>query len=285
MIGKCSLILALFSLILGRMIPGRASQVPMADKARFHLYLLIGQSNMAGRGAVAAQDKQAHPRVFALNRSNTWTPATEPLHFDKPRYVGVGPGVAFGKALAKANPNVTIGLIPCAVGGSPISVWRKGAYYEQTRVYPYDDAVERCRIAMQGGVLKGILWHQGESDSNPQDGPLYAPRLTALIANLRKDLGDPNLLFVAGTPADAFIERHPDAMLVVDAIETVAQADGNVYWVSAHGLACRADQVHFNAGAARQLGRRYAQAVLQQRNIDRRYLQAQHKENPVTDSR
>ena len=278
MTGRCSLILILCFVTTGCTVPPGASRLPAVSKNKFHLYLLIGQSNMAGRGTLAERDKQIHPRVFALNRSNEWTPATEPLHFDKPQYVGVGPGLAFGKAMAKADPSVTIGLIPCAVGGSPISVWKQQAYYKQTGVYPYDDAIARCRIAMQRGVLKGILWHQGESDSNPQDGPLYAQRLTALIDNLRKDLGERDLLFVAGTPADAFIERKPDARLVIDAIETVARADSDVYRVSAHGLACKADQVHFNADAARELGRRYAQAVLRRCNIDRDPLGAKYEE-------
>ncbi len=233
----------------------------------FHLYLLAGQSNMAGRGAVAEQDKAIHPRVFALNRENQWVPAREPLHFDKPAYVGVGPGLVFGKALAEADPNATIGLIPCAAGGSPISAWKREGYHAQTKSHPYDDAIKRCRIAMRRGILKGVLWHQGESDSNPKDGPLYAQRLTALIANLRRDLQSPNLLFVAGTPADAFIARKPESTLVIDAIEAVAKADENVYWVSARGLECKADRVHFNADAARELGRRYARAVLKRKNI------------------
>ncbi|MBN2128998.1 MAG: sialate O-acetylesterase [Sedimentisphaerales bacterium] len=234
-----------------------------------HLYLLAGQSNMAGRGVVAEQDKTIHPRVFTLDRENRWVPAREPLHFDKPAYVGVGPGLAFGKALAEADPNTTIGLIPCAAGGSPITAWKQEGYHAQTKSHPYDDAVKRCRIARRRGVLKGVLWHQGESDSNPQDGPLYAQRLTDLIANLRRDLQSPDLLFVAGTPADAFIARKPETALVTDAIKTVAKADENVFWVSARGLKCKSDQVHFNAEAARELGRRYAEAVLKKKNIDR----------------
>jgi len=259
----------LLFLVLGATGSLSAAEEVEGARAKLHLYLLAGQSNMAGRGAVAEQDKTIHPRVFALNRENQWVPAREPLHFDKPTYVGVGPGLAFGKALAEADPNATIGLIPCAVGGSPISVWKQQAYHPQTGAHPYDDAIKRCRIAMQQGVLKGVLWHQGESDSNPQDGPLYAQRLTALISNLRRDLQAPNLLFVAGTPADAFIGRKPDAALVIDAIKAVAEADANVYWVSARSLACKADQVHFDADAARALGRRYAEAVIKKKNIDR----------------
>jgi len=240
---------------------------PQVERDAFHLYLLIGQSNMAGRGVPSQQDKTAHRRVFVLNKQNAWVPAVEPLHFDKPGMVGVGPGLAFGKAMAEANPDVTIGLIPCAVGGSPISVWKPYVFYNQTGVYPYDDALMRCRIAMQRGVLKGILWHQGESDSNAKDGPLYQQRLTELIARLRRAMKDPSLSFVAGMPAQAFVARKPESKLVMDATKAVAKAEKNVYWVTASGLRCKADRVHFNAGSARKLGQRYAQALRTRKNI------------------
>jgi len=237
------------------------------EEDAFHLYLLAGQSNMAGRGVPAELDRTAHPRVFALNRENRWVPAVEPLHFDKPAIVGVGPGLAFGKAMAQADPNVVIGLIPCAVGGSPISAWKPEAYYAATGVRPYDDAMARCRIAGQRGTFKGVLWHQGENDSNAEDGPLYAQRLTELIRQLRQDLKAPDLLFVAGTPADAFIARTPESRFVIEAIQAVAKADQRVFWVSAAGLACKDDQVHFSTEAARTLGLRYAQAMLRRQNI------------------
>jgi hypothetical protein len=96
---------------------------PEISKKKFHLYLLAGQSNMAGRGAVETEDTTPHPRIWTLTKDNKWAKAVEPLHFDKPTVVGVGPGFAFAKAMAAADTNVVIGLIPCAVGGSPISVW------------------------------------------------------------------------------------------------------------------------------------------------------------------
>ena len=129
-----------------------------------HLYLLIGQSNMAGRGEVAAQDRQIHPCVSALDRSCRWLPAADPIHFDKPG-AGVGLGLTSGKIMAGHDPLVHVGLIPCAAGGSPISVWRPGCTWDETGSVPYDDALRRSRLAMGQGVLRGILWHQGESDS------------------------------------------------------------------------------------------------------------------------
>ena len=91
-----------------------------AQDAPLDLYLLAGQSNMAGRGTVSAEDTVAHPRVFALRADGSWSLARDPVHFDKPRVAGVGPGLAFGRALAEATPGVRIGLIPTAVGGTPI---------------------------------------------------------------------------------------------------------------------------------------------------------------------
>lgn len=245
----------------------REGQSRVTEK-QFHLYLLAGQSNMAGRGVPGEEDKTPHLRVLVLNQEDQWVPAVDPLHFDKPKIVGVGPGLAFAKAMADANPNVTIGLVPCAVGGSPISVWKPGAFYKATGTHPYDDAMRRCRVAMRRGVFKGVLWHQGEGDSNATNGPLYAQRLTELVARLRRELAVPDLLFVAGTPADAFIERTPDAHLVIDAIKAVAETDENVLWVSAAGLGCKADRVHFDTAAARELGRRYAQAVMTKQNVE-----------------
>jgi hypothetical protein len=262
-----NLIGLLLFVALGATRPLSALAELNVPREKLHVYLLAGQSNMAGRGRVAEQDRKIHPRVFVLNRENEWVPAQEPLHFDKPAYVGVGPGLAFGKAMAEADPNAIIGLVPCAVGGSPISTWRHQAYHKQTKSHPYDDALKRGCIAMQKGVLKGILWHQGEGDSNAQNGPLYEQRLTELISNLRRELETPNLLFVAAMPADAFVARVPAAHFVIDAIKAVAAADENVYWVSAQGLDCKADRVHFNADSARLLGRRYAEAVVQRKNI------------------
>src|SRR4051794_5233593 len=114
--------------------PGSAAE----PDPKFHLYLLVGQSNMAGRGKVEKEDQTPHARVLVLNKDDAWVPAADPLHFDK-RSAGVGPGLTFGKVLAEADPGVTIGLIPCAAGGSPITVWEKGAAWAQTNSKPYDE--------------------------------------------------------------------------------------------------------------------------------------------------
>src|SRR5699024_4647057 len=134
------------------------------DKEK-HIYILMGQSNMAGRGEITGQyAEQKHPRVMMLDQTGEWIAAKHQVHFDKPKVTGVGPGLGFGISMAEANPDVTIGLVPCAVGGTPIGKWAPGAYDKATDTHPYDDAEQRIRKAMETGKVKGIIWHQGEGD-------------------------------------------------------------------------------------------------------------------------
>ncbi len=179
----------LILLISGRFVAAE-DKVQLPEKENFHLFLLVGQSNMAGRGEVSAEDRVANPRVLALTKDKQWKCAVDPIHFDK-SVAGVGLGRTFGIVIAEATPGVTVGLIPCAVGGSPISTWQPGAYYEQTKSHPYDDSIERAKAAMNVGTLKGILWHQGESDSNEEFSEVYEQKLEELIARFRSELEHP----------------------------------------------------------------------------------------------
>jgi len=232
----------------------------MTDLGNLHLFLLAGQSNMAGRGGVEPRDREPHPRVLALSRNGEWQPAIDPIHFDKP-CAGVGPGRAFARVLAEANESVTVGLIPCAAGGSPISTWQPGGYWEQTRSRPYEDAVARVRRATEDGVLKAVLWHQGESDATPELAEGYAASLRELIARLREDLGDRCLPFVIGQ-LGRFDGKpwSPEREEVNRAHIAVAEEDPAAVFVSSEGLTSIGDRVHFDAASQREFGRRYAAA-------------------------
>ena len=231
-------------------------------RERFHLYLLIGQSNMAGRGAVEADDKVAHPRVLMLTREDQWVPAVDPLHFDKPG-AGVGPGRTFALAMAESDPEVTIGLIPCACGGSPISTWEPGEAWAQTKSHPYDEMLRRARSAMAAGVLKGILWHQGESDSVAGKAEVYAAKLDALVGRIRKDLQVPDVPFLAGGLGRFEGSPWPPAKATVNhALETLPQRVQRTAYVTSEGLTDRGDHVLFDTKSQREFGRRYAKAYL-----------------------
>ena len=215
---------------------------------------------MAGRGKVTPADQEVHPRVLALNKENRWVHAVDPIHFDKPA-AGVGLGRTFGIRIADADHDVTVGLIPCAAGGSPISSWEPGGYHSQTKSHPYDDAIVRARVAMESGTLKGILWHQGESDSKAESADGYEERLHELIDRFRDELGANDLPFIAGQMGQ-FAERPwSESKRTVDAAhrrlpETVSRSA----FVSSDLLQHKGDEIHFSADGCRELGRRYAVA-------------------------
>jgi pimeloyl-ACP methyl ester carboxylesterase len=251
------------ALLLAAGLSLRAADGALPAKENFHLFLLVGQSNMAGRGTVTPEDQVAHPRVLMLSAAGEWVPAVDPVHFDKPKVVGVGLGRTFGLAVAAARPGVTIGLIPCAVGGSPIDSWRPGEFYAPTQSHPWDDAVRRARLALAAGVLQGILWHQGESDSNAELAPAYADKLDDLVARFRAALDAPRVPFVAGQMG-SFAERPwNEARQRVDrAQRELPSRVPFTAFVTAEGLHHRGDQVHFDSPSYRELGRRYAAAYL-----------------------
>jgi hypothetical protein len=235
-------------------------EIPM--KTNFHLFLLAGQSNMAGRGDVEAEDKKPHPRVLMLTKDGQWKPAVDPIHYDKPM-AGVGPGKTFGTILADCDTNITIGLIPAACGGSPISTWKPGAYFDQTASHPYDNAVQRARLAMEQGTLKGILWHQGESDCHDGLAQVYKTNLEQVIARFRKDLGNPDLPVIVGQLGEFAGAPWTDyTRMVNDAQIALAKELKNVEFVSAQGLTSKPDNLHFDAHSQREFGRRYAEAYL-----------------------
>lgn len=241
-----------------------------AQEKHFDLYLLIGQSNMAGRGIVESQDTVAYPRVFTLNKNDEWVPARDPIHFDK-TVAGVGLGRTFGIEMADANPGVNIGLIPCAVGGSPIDAWKPGVRYEQTGTYPFDDMEKRLKVALKNGTLKGILWHQGESDSNPEKCYLYENKLRTLIQMVRELGKNEDAPFVAGEfgrfKLKANHEEYPDlkpgpADVVMNATKKVVKQDKKAGFVKSNGLDHKGDNTHFNSESYRIFGKRYAKEML-----------------------
>ena len=229
---------------------------------RMEVFLLVGQSNMAGRGAVEDEDRLPTPRVMMFDRNDQWVPAVDPVHFDKPT-AGVGPGRAFGVAISRRDTDADIGLVPAAVGGTSIVWWEPGAQDPATKLHPYDDAIRRARLALKSGYLAGIIWHQGESDANAQAAPLYAERLRALVARFRADLGAPEVPFIVGQ-LGRFPERPWHQYLAqIDAVHRALPFQvSRAAYVSADGLTHRGDTLHFDSRSAREFGRRYASVFL-----------------------
>lgn len=257
---RCCKILLLLSLLTHGCGPQPEKAGSQRHAPPMHLFLLAGQSNMAGRGIVDEESLSAHPRVITLNRGEVWVPALDPLHFDKP-IAGVGPGKAFGEAIAEDDETIQVGLIPTAVGGSPISTWQPGAYYEATKSFPYDDALRRARKAMETGTIKAVLWHQGESDSKEVLAPQYKAHLVQLIQRFRAEFEQPDLPFIIGQLGKFEEKPWDEWRTMVDITHReIAEEVPGVAFVSSDGLGHKGDSLHFSTAAARTLGARYARA-------------------------
>ncbi|GAB5562891.1 MAG: sialate O-acetylesterase [Synoicihabitans sp.] len=232
----------------------------VAPMGEMHLFLLAGQSNMAGRGEVMPEHREPIPGVWALQRDGSWGPAIDPLHWDK-TIAGVGLARDFARAYLAANPGVEIGFIPAACGGSPVESWQPAVYFTPTDSFPYDDALARVRAVREKGILKGMLWHQGESDSPPARAIDYEQRLSELFARFRADLGVADLPILVGQLGQ-FPEKPwtPGRAQVDAAHQAIAQKDRWIEFVSSTGLGAKDDMVHFDAPALAEFGRRYAAA-------------------------
>ncbi len=153
---------------------------PSEFEKEVNLYLLLGQSNMAGNSPIEAIDTISNINIWRLNKNSKWDIAKEPLRFDK-EIKGMGPGLTFAKKVYQSDTTKIIGLIPGAVGGTSIDLWKPGAYDSITRLFPYDEAIKRTRLAKENGVLKAVLWNQGESDSYSGKSLNYKAKLKSLI--------------------------------------------------------------------------------------------------------
>lgn len=238
-----------------------------AKPKQLDLYLLIGQSNMAGRGEVASQDLKKHSRVWTLDKENQWVVARDPIHFDK-KVAGVGPGRSFGIEMAEHSSQAEIGLVPCAVGGTSIRLWQPGGFDSKTEAHPYDDMLARLKVAMESGTVKGVLWHQGEADGKMGERGKYEPALIELIERVRTECGNADLPFVIGQLGQFEGRPWSEGRKLVDtAQQAVAEDLPSVGFVSSEGLEDRGDQTHFSADAARELGKRFATKMIELQNL------------------
>lgn len=223
------------------------------------VFLLIGQSNMAGRGALTDELRLSTERVLKWDeKSGKWVEAVEPIVSDRP-FSGAGLAASFARSLADARKDRTIGLVPAAEGGSPLSRFMPGGDL-------YVRAVDRTRAALKaGGELKGILWHQGCADSESlKTATNYAARLSVMVESLRKDLGAKDAPFVAGELGRYLGHRYAKHYKVVnEQLHEMAKTCPNMAVVSSRGLTPNEDGLHFNTISLRTFGERYAKAYME----------------------
>ena len=215
-----------------------------------HSFLLIGQSNMAGRGFFNEAKKIDTTHIFIL-RNGRWQKMFRPVHPDR-SFSGVCLAESFAEAYADKY-GVEVGLIPCADGGTSLDQWKKGELL-------YDNAVNNARLAMRTSTIVGILWHQGEADACPALASTYRARFEEMISQLKKDI-DIDVPVILGE-LGSFLQNYGDGSLreytlVNSALKEIADNDPLIGLASAEGLTSNPDNLHFNAESLYEFGLRY----------------------------
>ncbi len=221
---------------------------------RLNVFLLIGQSNMAGRGRIDDVPALQHPDIFMF-RDNAWLPAAEPLHTDKPTIAGIGLGMSFAVELVTHAELAPIGLVACAFGGTSLDEWMPGNDL-------YATAVATTLAALQeGGTLRGILWHQGESDSGNRDAATsYGRRFQEMIRKLRAELSAETVPVITGE-LGPFLQRDDGTEFSAMVNQELRGLGGNISPYGCAGaadLGHNGDDLHFDAASLREFGIRYA---------------------------
>ncbi|MCL9635838.1 sialate O-acetylesterase [Bacillus zanthoxyli] len=225
--------------------------------------LLIGQSNMAGRGFIGDVPPIYNEHIHML-RNGRWQTMAEPLNFDR-HISGVGPAASFAQAWTEDHPGESIGLIPCAEGGSSIDEWTIDGLLTR-------HAISEAKFAMETSELVGILWHQGESDSYGERYKTYEDKLLSLFKHLREELNAPDIPIIIGELGHylgevGFGKSAVEYKQINQILSKVAHAEKNCCFVTSKGLTANPDGIHIDAVSQRKFGLRYYEAFSKQKHV------------------
>ncbi len=220
-----------------------------------HSFLIIGQSNMAGRGSLPeAEPLDTNGGRLKVLRNGRWQNMYRPVNPDRP-FSGTCLAESFAKAYSDEHPDVDVGIIPCADGGTSLDQWREGGLL-------FDHAVYSARLAMRTSHLVGILWHQGEADCGDARYPLYLDKITDVMNALRRELNAEDVPLVVGGLGDFLRDRIENPALVNyiyvnQALIRFAELTAHTAFASAEGLTSNPDNLHFNHRSLQEFGLRY----------------------------
>ena len=232
-----------------------------------HSILLLGQSNMAGRGNSDEVSPICNKRLLML-RNGRFCPMHVPVNPDRATS-GINLSESFADLYAKDH-DVDVGIIPCADGGSCLDQWEVGGILS-------DHACYMAELASRTSTIVAVLWHQGESDSSADKAPFYEEKLRIILDAFRKQLGLENVPFLLGGLGD-FLVQSPDPIRrekfryyykVNEMLEHIASTEKFTAFVSAKGLLSNPDCVHFSSESLREFGVRYYREFLKLENKDR----------------
>ncbi|PIA27104.1 hypothetical protein AQUCO_08300064v1 [Aquilegia coerulea] len=218
---------------------------------------------MAGRGGVDGNKWnrfipprcQSNPWIHRLNAGLRWEVAHEPLHvdIDKTKTCGIGPGMSFANTIRASGSGIgVVRLVPCAIGGTKLSQWGRGTQH-------YNDLVSRAKVSLrEGGVIRALLWYQGESDTtSSMEANSYKGKMEKFIQDLRSDLRLPSLPIIQVALASGegpFVDKVREAQRRINL--------PNVTYVNAKGLPLNRDHLHLTTQSQVRLGQMMARAFL-----------------------
>ncbi len=258
-----------------------ASQAGSPDP-NFHIYLAFGQSNMEGYPGIETQDKTGVDQRFQMmaavdfatlgRKKGEWYDAVPPLCRTS---TGLCPADYFGRTMVARTPErLTIGVVNVSVAGCKIELFSKDTYeaYAATaptwmtsiiKEYggnPYQHLVDMARLSQKRGVIKGILLHQGESNTNDK---VWPKKVAGIYQDLIRDLSlrSNDVPLLAGETVNA--DKQGASASVNTIIAELPKVLPNSYVISSRGCECRSDHLHFTPAGYRELGKRYAEKMLE----------------------
>ena len=286
----------LIGLIVGSAL--MASAAFAAPDPNFHIYLAFGQSNMEGQGTIESQDKTVDPRFQMLSaidnfkgrKLGTWNDAIPPLANN---HGGLGPTDYFGRTLVeKLDPQIKVGVVVVAIAGCSIVAFdspidqsylstQAGWFKDIVNDYggdPYQRLVDMAKKAKEDGVIKGIIFHQGETDEGDSDWPY---KVKKVYDRLVRDIGlDENIPFFAGE-----VPYQGSSKGTNNNIRKLPQQSKNFYLVSAEGLNdLDMMRIHFSSQGYRDFGKRYAEKVMEILGDDLKPVTTTPSSNSVEES-
>ncbi len=223
-----------------------------------HSVLIIGQSNMAGRGFVHEVEPIVNKHLFVL-RNGRWRSMFVPVNPDRNKS-GINLAETFADSYAK-DKNVDVGIIPCADGGTCLDQWAPGSLL-------FDHAVYQARLAQRTSTIAAVLWHQGESDCISTRYPVYEEKLSRILDAFRKELDLYDVPFLLGGLGDYLIhcprpdDGYDNYPFINQALVSLAEKKEMTGFVSAEGLTSNPDFLHFSAASLREFGLRYYREFL-----------------------
>lgn len=261
----------------------KGTEIKQTAKEELHIYLCFGQSNMEGNARIEAQDTVGvNPRFMVLQavscpglqrEKGKWYTAVPPL---TRCHTGLSPADYFGRTMVENLPeNIKVGVINVSVGGCKIELFDKENYQSyvsespdwlqnMVKEYdgnPYGRLVEMARIAQKdGGVIKGILLHQGESNTGDKEWPQKVKEVyDTLLADLELEANSIPLL------AGELVNTDQDGACASmnEIIQTLPEVIPTTYIIPSTGCEGVKDRLHFSAAGYRELGKRYAKQMLE----------------------